>query len=86
MPKKPDSRPAPPKPASRRTPALPEYCTYQCPHSDFPPADTAGLCRTMAAVYCKKLRGLVHKNTPCAWRKSRLEAAGYRLQGKRKKP
>jgi len=45
----------------------PEYCTFQCPHSDFPPADSAGLCRTMAAVYCKKLKKLVSKNGPCLW-------------------
>ena len=45
----------------------PEFCTYQCPAGDFPPADTAGLCRTMAAVYCKKLKRLVNKNGPCRW-------------------
>jgi hypothetical protein len=45
----------------------PEFCTFQCPASDFPPADTAGLCRTMAAVYCKKLKKLVNKNGPCRW-------------------
>ncbi|MCX5677136.1 MAG: hypothetical protein NTX87_19275 [Planctomycetota bacterium] len=45
---------------------MPEFCGFQCPHSAFPPADTAGLCRTMAAVYCKKLRRLVSKNALCA--------------------
>jgi hypothetical protein len=45
---------------------MPDFCGFQCPHSAFPPADTAGLCRTMAAVYCKKLRRLVAKNGPCA--------------------
>jgi hypothetical protein len=44
----------------------PDFCGFQCPHSAFAPADTAGLCRTMAAVYCKKLRRLVAKNGPCA--------------------
>ena len=48
--------------------ATPEYCTFACKHSDFPPAETAGLCRTMAAVYCRKLRRLVNKNGPCVWR------------------
>ena len=47
---------------------VPEFCSFQCPHSEFPPADVAGLCRTMAAVYCKKLRKLVDKNAPCRWR------------------
>ena len=50
---------------------IPEYCGFSCPHSDFPPADSAGLCRTMAAVYCKKLRTLVDKNAPCQWRRRR---------------
>ena len=50
---------------------VPEFCSYQCPHSAFPPADAAGLCRTMAAVYCKKLKGLVDKNAPCRWRANR---------------
>jgi hypothetical protein len=44
-----------------------EFCTYQCPHSDFAPPETAGLCRTMAAVYCKKIKKLVNKNGPCVW-------------------
>jgi hypothetical protein len=57
-------------PAKKSRPAVPEYCGFQCPHGDFPPADTAGACRTMAAVYCKKLRVLVHKNRPCRWKKS----------------
>jgi hypothetical protein len=51
------------KPAS--APGAPTFCTFACPHSAFPPAETAGACRTMAAVYCKRLRKLVHKNMPC---------------------
>jgi hypothetical protein len=49
-------------------PKRPDFCDFSCPHSDFPPADSAGLCRTMAAVYCKKLGRLVDKNAPCRWR------------------
>ena len=52
----------------------PEYCTFQCPHGDFPPADSAGLCRTMAAVYCKKLKKLIPKNTPCQWARPAAKA------------
>jgi len=48
---------------------IPEFCGFSCPYSDFPPPDSAGLCRTMAAVYCKKLKALVDKNAPCAWRR-----------------
>jgi hypothetical protein len=44
-----------------------EFCGFQCPHSNFAPPETAGLCRTMAAVYCKKLKKLVNKNGPCVW-------------------
>ena len=61
------------KPASpRKAPAaaeVPEFCGFQCPHSEFPPADSAGLCRTMAAVYCKQLGKLVDKNRPCRWKR-----------------
>ena len=50
----------------------PEYCDFDCPFTDFPPAETAGLCRTISAVWCKKLKELVNKNTPCEWRCRRL--------------
>ncbi|MCG3177882.1 MAG: hypothetical protein BIFFINMI_00204 [Phycisphaerae bacterium] len=49
-------------------PAPPEICSFNCPYSDFPPAYTAGACRTMSAVYCRKLRRLVDRNRPCHWR------------------
>ena len=52
-------------------PGVPEICDYDCPHADFPPADTAGICRTMSAVWCKKLKELVNKNMPCEWQKRR---------------
>jgi hypothetical protein len=45
----------------------PEFCDFDCPHADFPPANTAGICRTMSAVWCRKLKELVNKNTPCEW-------------------
>ena len=61
--------PTPPRPEG-----VPEFCDYGCPHADFPPADTAGICRTMSAVWCKQLKELVHKNTPCEWRKRRQGA------------
>lgn len=50
---------------------IPRFCDFDCPGADFPPAETAGICRTMAAVWCKKLDALVNKNTPCEWRKRR---------------
>ncbi len=49
--------------------SIPQFCDYACPHADFPPADTAGICRTMAGVWCRKLRELVNKNAPCEWRR-----------------
>jgi hypothetical protein len=48
---------------------VPRYCGFDCPHAEFPPADTAGICRTMAAVWCRQLRELVNKNAPCEWRR-----------------
>lgn len=47
---------------------IPQFCDYYCPFADFPPAETAGICRTMAAVQCRKLGELVNKNAPCEWR------------------
>lgn len=52
---------------------IPEICGFDCPHADFAPADTAGICRTMSAVWCGKLKELVDKNMPCAWRKRRVK-------------
>jgi len=48
---------------------IPEFCDFDCPHADFPPAETAGLCRTMSAVWCRQLGELVNKNAPCEWRR-----------------
>lgn len=47
---------------------IPDFCDYDCPHADFAPAYTAGICRTMSAVWCGKLDELVNKNAPCEWR------------------
>ncbi len=58
--------------------AIPPFCDFSCPHSDFPPADSAGLCRTMAAVYCGKLDKLVNKNGPCEWKRAGKPAAKKR--------
>jgi|GEM_PF-3454215 len=49
--------------------AIPDYCGYDCPHANFPPADTAGICRTMSAVWCGRLCELVNKNAPCEWKR-----------------
>ena len=57
---------------------IPEICDYDCPHADFPPAATAGICRTMSAVWCKKLKELVNKNLPCEWRKRDGQKAAAR--------
>ncbi len=48
---------------------IPEFCDFDCPQADFPPAETAGLCRTMSAVWCRRLKELTNKNAPCEWRK-----------------
>ncbi|MFH1747527.1 MAG: hypothetical protein ABIG44_10835 [Planctomycetota bacterium] len=61
-----------------------EYCDYECPFADFPPAETAGICRTMAGVWCKKLKELVNKNAACEWR-HRREAGGKTGARKRKR-
>ncbi len=53
----------------KMSPDIPEFCDFDCPHADFPPADTAGLCRTMSAVWCKQLGELANKNASCEWRR-----------------
>jgi len=58
----------------------PEYCDFDCPFADFPPAETAGICRTMSAVWCRKLRRLVNKNRPCEWRAA--QTGGRRTKGR----
>jgi hypothetical protein len=66
---------------------IPEYCDFDCPHADFPPADTAGICRTMSAVWCRKLKELTNKNALCEWRKrdDKKKSRGDTKTG-RKKP
>lgn len=65
---------------------IPEICDFACPHADFPPAETAGICRTMSAVWCGKLKVLTNKNTPCEFRRREPGRAGRRGQrSKRRK-
>ncbi|MGD8452126.1 MAG: hypothetical protein PVJ57_09935 [Phycisphaerae bacterium] len=61
---------------------IPEFCDFDCPFADFPPAETAGICRTMSAVWCRKLKELVNKNTPCTWRQ---RSAGKRRPARPKR-
>ncbi len=57
------------------TAKTPEICDFACPHAEFPPADSAGICRTMSAVWCKQLKELVNKNMPCEWERRRRAKA-----------
>ncbi len=44
------------------------WCDLSCEYASFPEVqavDGAGSCRTFAALYCAKLKRLVHKNGPC---------------------
>jgi hypothetical protein len=70
-----EMRKNPPAAAAADDAAIPRFCDFICPHAEFPPAETAGICRTMSAVYCGKLRELVNKNAPCAWRRRRAGPA-----------
>jgi len=45
-----------------------KWCDLACEHATFPrneAVDGAGSCRTFAALYCAKLKRLVHKHGPC---------------------
>ena len=64
---------------------IPEFCDFDCPFADFPPAETAGLCRTMSAVWCGKLKELTNKNAPCEWRK-RQRSGGREARARRGRP
>lgn len=63
--------------------SIPQFCDFVCPHAAFPPAETAGICRTMSAVWCTKLRELVNKNTPCEWRARQRNRRARRSRAKR---
>jgi hypothetical protein len=66
--------------------SIPEHCGFDCPHAAFPPAETAGICRTMSAVLCGKLDELVSKNTRCEWRRRGSDsAASARSKPKRRR-
>jgi hypothetical protein len=44
------------------------FCDLNCPEAEFPDTDNvdgSGSCRTFAALYCRRLGRLVHKNGPC---------------------
>jgi hypothetical protein len=66
--------------------APPEFCDFDCPHADFPPADTAGICRTMSAVWCQKLGELVNKNARCEWRRRQEKKRARRAKTTGKNP
>ena len=65
--------------------SIPEHCDFDCAFADFPPAETAGLCRTMSAVWCGKLKELVNKNAPCEWRRRRQTGGGKTVKAKRRR-
>ncbi len=46
-----------------------KWCDLGCPHADFPKEqglDGSGSCRTFLALWCKKLKKIVTKNSPCS--------------------
>jgi hypothetical protein len=59
-------------------PQPPQFCDFCCPSARFPPADTAGICHTMSAVWCRRLKELVKKNAPCEWRRRKTAPAHLR--------
>ena len=42
-----------------------KWCDYNCPDAAFPEEALEGACRTVAAVWCKRLKKLIPKNSPC---------------------
>jgi hypothetical protein len=57
-----------------------KWCDLSCEQASFPKeaaVDGSGSCRTFAALYCRKLGKLVHKNGPCQ-DEEQQEGAGVR--------
>jgi hypothetical protein len=43
-----------------------KFCDLQCRYAAWPEhKDLSGACRTFQALWCKKLKRVVHKNGPC---------------------
>jgi hypothetical protein len=42
-----------------------KWCDYSCEEAAFPDEALEGACRTVAAVWCRKLKKLIPKNSPC---------------------
>jgi hypothetical protein len=57
-----------------------KWCDYNCEDAAFPDEALEGACRTVAAVWCKRLKKLVAKNSPC-----KADGAGNDRREKRKK-
>jgi hypothetical protein len=66
--------------------SVPEICGFDCPFADFPPADTTGICRTMSAVWCRKLEELTSKNIPCRWLAQKGRGTGVSRTSGRSRP
>jgi hypothetical protein len=58
------------------------WCDYNCPDAAFPEKALEGACRTVAAVWCKRLRRLVPKNSPCRAKATTERTAGRRVREK----
>ena len=51
-----------------------DFCDLTCAHAAVPKEtgiDGSGSCRTFVALYCKRKKGLVHKNQPCSKKKAK---------------
>ncbi|MBN1917734.1 MAG: hypothetical protein JW889_07490 [Verrucomicrobia bacterium] len=60
-----------------------KWCDYNCKDAAFPEEALEGACRTVAAVWCKRLKKLVPKNSPCqAPTLDREEEAGTKTRGR----
>jgi len=59
------------------------WCDYNCEDAAFPEEALEGACRTVAAVWCRRLKKLVPRNSPCEAAGKTRGAAGRRHRGKR---
>jgi hypothetical protein len=55
------------------------FCDLDCKYASFPDSsavDGSRSCRTFIALYCKRRKGLVHKNLPCGEKDMKGEKPG----------
>jgi hypothetical protein len=60
-----------------------KFCDLMCRYAQWPDKealDGAGACRTFQAIFCKKKKCLVYKNSPCQYKENRSQVSNKGLE------